>query len=223
MPINQRLRSVIEGPDPHHPEFLETPGLTSFRRWIASHGRTTYLRYSLEHPGYGIRAPARDWRVLLFPDVLSYFELPRGAPLPEVVQENVYPGSVGTMLFYTVIALTVAGWAVWRGDMRLTCVVPVGLLLSTIPHALVIWHGSGLELPRHAISVAVLFRVGIVLLFFFSIDALLTERRRRIREQQGGGGSGNRALRAANSALAAPSRLTIRTSPGFRIIATRRA
>jgi 2-polyprenyl-3-methyl-5-hydroxy-6-metoxy-1,4-benzoquinol methylase len=37
-----------------------------------------------------------------------------------------------------------------------------------------------------------------------------------------GGGSGNIALRAANHALAALSRLTIRTSRGFRIIATRR-
>jgi len=37
-----------------------------------------------------------------------------------------------------------------------------------------------------------------------------------------GGGSGNRALRAANHTLAALSRLTIRTSRGFRIIATRR-
>jgi hypothetical protein len=184
MPVNQRLRSLIEQPDAHHPEFLETPGLTSFRRWIASNGRPTYIRYSLEHPGYGIRAPARDWRILLFPDVLSYYELPRGAPLPEVVRENIYAGGVGTMLFYTVISVTVGGWAAWRGDMRLACIVPVGLLLSTIPHALVIWHGSGLELPRHALSLAVLFRVGILLLLFFSIDALLTGRRRRIRERQ---------------------------------------
>jgi 2-polyprenyl-3-methyl-5-hydroxy-6-metoxy-1,4-benzoquinol methylase len=37
-----------------------------------------------------------------------------------------------------------------------------------------------------------------------------------------GGGSGNRALRAANRALAALSRVTIGTSPGFRIFATKR-
>jgi hypothetical protein len=184
MPVNQPLRSVIEQPVAHHPEFLETPGLTSFRRWIASHGRTTYVRYSLEHPGYGIQAPAEDWRVLLFPNVSSYYELPRGAPLPEVVEQNVYAGSVGTMLFYTVIAVTVAGWAAWRGAMRLACVVPAGLLLSTIPHALVIWHGSGLELERHAISLAVLFRVAIILLLFLSVDALLTQRQSRISERE---------------------------------------
>jgi hypothetical protein len=186
MPVNQRLRSVIRQPDAHHPEFFETPGLTSFRRWVASNGRTTYLRYSLEHPGYGVGKPAHDWRILFFPDVSLYNSLSRGAPLPDAVQENVFPARIGTMLFFSVITVVVAGWAAWRAraHVRLASVVPIGLLLTTIPHALVVWHGSGIELDRHSISLALLFRVAILLLLFFSVDALLTERQRRIPESE---------------------------------------
>jgi hypothetical protein len=85
------------------------------------------------------------------------------------------------MLFYTVITMVVAGWAAWRTHLQLIYVVPVGLLLTTIPHALVVWHGSGIELDRHAISSAVLFRVAILLLLFLSIDALLRERQKGVR------------------------------------------
>jgi hypothetical protein len=184
MPVNERLRSVIRQGDAHHPELFETPGLTSFRRWVASHGRTTYLRYSLEHPGYGVGMPAGDWRVLLFPDVSLYDSLSRGAPLPDAVEENVFPANIGPMLFLSVITVVVAGWAAWRASFRLAWVVPAGLILTTIPHALVVWHGSGIELDRHAISVALLFRLAILLLLFFSVDALLTERQRRIRESE---------------------------------------
>ena len=51
--------------------------------------------------------------------------------------------------------------------------MPVGVILLEIPHALLVYHGDTLEIPRHAILMAIMLRLGVLLLALFAIGALI--------------------------------------------------
>jgi hypothetical protein len=51
--------------------------------------------------------------------------------------------------------------------------VPAAALALQVPHAIVVYHGDTLEIPRHAILVAIGSRLGILLLALLVIGRLL--------------------------------------------------
>ena len=66
------------------------------------------------------------------------------------------------------------------GPPRRTWLVAIALILLEIPHALLVYHGDTLEIPRHAILMAIMLRLGLLLLALFALGALieaLSERR----------------------------------------------
>jgi hypothetical protein len=55
--------------------------------------------------------------------------------------------------------------------------VPVAALALQVPHAIVVYQGDTLEIPRHAILVAVTTRLSIVLLALLVVGRVVDRRR----------------------------------------------
>ena len=49
--------------------------------------------------------------------------------------------------------------------------VPAAMIVITVPHMLVVWHGDALEPERHGVQVAILARLGLLLLILFGLDS----------------------------------------------------
>jgi hypothetical protein len=78
--------------------------------------------------------------------------------------------------------------------------VPIGLILLEIPHALLVYHGDTLEIPRHAILMAIMLRLGVLMLALFAVGALLE----RLAEQVRAPASAETSASAAGTASAPP-------------------
>jgi hypothetical protein len=52
------------------------------------------------------------------------------------------------------------------------------MIVITVPHMLVVWHGDALEPERHGVPVAVMARLGVLLLILFALDSSARSRLR---------------------------------------------
>jgi hypothetical protein len=144
--------------------FEFNPRLAGFRGWVLKDGQATYRGYLLSHPGYVL---ARPWgeRSRLFAPRLDPYR-PHGT---HTVGRDV--GFTGLV----VAGLVALGLAAFSRPRR-EWIVPLAVLVSTFPHALLVWHSEPLELERHAVPLAVLTRLGIVLLAVFAVDGIRSRR-----------------------------------------------
>jgi hypothetical protein len=153
--------------------------------------RSTYLRYLVSHPGYALGRPlsgrqeapysSRDNAdSLLDPDLRLYNDNAnkRFAPLPHELRNVLYPRGITPLLVVIGVVLAAAVALAARGFARTIWAVPGAALLTTYPHALVVWHFSGVEVDRHALTVALTLRLALLLLVVFVADAVLDARRR---------------------------------------------
>jgi hypothetical protein len=140
--------------------FEYDPRLRRFRGWILRDGQATYRGYLLTHPGYDL---ARPWgeRSRLFAPRLDVYR----PPATRTVSREV--GDLGLVL----AALVALGLAAVSRPRR-EWVVPLAVLVSTLPHALLVWHSEPLELERHAVPLAVLTRLAIVVLAAFALGSM---------------------------------------------------
>ncbi len=161
-------------------------------RWRDADARRVYARYLVDHPAYTFGDPffgsqttpfssADSASALLDPDLRIYNDnaADRAIPLPRVVDDAVFVhgkrSALALVLFIAVFAAAVA----FRFRASTMWIVPIVVLMSTVPHGLVAYHLSGLEVDRHALEVAVGLRVGALILALFALDALVTELRGR--------------------------------------------
>jgi Kef-type K+ transport system membrane component KefB len=89
-----------------------------------------------------------------------------------------FPRGIGLVCVLIVIVLAGAALVARRFGPERSWLVPIGLLLTTYPHLLVVWHQSGIEVDRHALEAALLLRLGLLLLAAFAIDRALAGRER---------------------------------------------
>ena len=168
--------------------------------WRESDARRVYGRYLLTHPAYTLGDPffgsqttpfssADSASALLDPDLRIYNDnaADRGFPLPAVVDDAVFVHGKRSVLALVLVIAVAAAVVAFRFSASPVWIVPVVVLVSTVPHGLVAYHLSGLEVDRHALEAAVLMRVGALILALFALDALLT------------------AIRDRRASLAAPS------------------
>ena len=139
---------------------VDDPTWDEWRRWLASDGRGTLLRYAVEHPGYVFwETRERPERVF---NNLHGLEAYRPLALREVA---------GTTLLTPPVAITVllaaaAGILVLRRRTERSPLSVVGLVLvvTSLPHAAAAWHSDGMESARHLLLPGTQLRVGTVLL-----------------------------------------------------------
>lgn len=159
---------------------LETrPELREFNRWFRAQARPTYTGYLLSHPSVSLEQPLRALPDVLAPPGLDFY-LPHGmrASAPRAVEQRVYPGNGRWIVTALAVALglLVLAWA--SGAASATLIVPASLLVSLVPHAVVVWDGEPTSLGRHALLVGVLARLGLLIAFLGVLDHRLARARR---------------------------------------------
>ena len=96
--------------------------------------------------------------------------------LPQPIDNIAYPRGSQDVWFWLVV-VCVGALAVWRHlGARRFWLVPAVALLVQLPHAIVVYQADTLEIPRHAVLVAVMTRLSLLLLALFVIDAILNRK-----------------------------------------------
>jgi hypothetical protein len=161
----------------------EEPEIADFLRWVSDEGRQTLVSYLIAHPYRAIRPLVDDVDILLATDgrwgdgnaPISVYQADGTDPLlPGPLADVVYPPSVAAVVAWLGLLALAAAWLARLGRARPSWLVPAGALVLQIPHALVVWHGEPLDMPRHALSTGVLTRASLLILTIFVVEAALT-------------------------------------------------
>jgi hypothetical protein len=155
--------------------------------WRDADARRVYARYLLTHPAYTFGDPffgsqttpfssTDSASALLDPDLRIYNDnaADRALPLPALVDDAAFVHGKNRVLAWVGFTTALAAAVALRFRASPAWIVPGVVLASTLPHGLVAYHLSGLEVDRHALEAAVLLRVGALILALFALDALLT-------------------------------------------------
>lgn len=153
------------------------PATDRFIEWAREHGRGVLARYLLTHPLRTFKQTFRNRQRLLAGVTVGYTAPNARRLLPAPIDNVAYPRNSQDVWFWLVV-VCVAAIAVWRrlGAGRVW-LVPGVALLAQLPHAMVVYHGDTLEIPRHAVLVAVMTRLSLLVLALFVLDAVVSRAR----------------------------------------------
>ena len=142
--------------------------------WVRGHGRTTLALYIVTHPVETLRSVKRDDEELLSGVRAVRYHSPHARrALPAWLAGIVYPIQVrGILVWLAFASLAALGAALVAGPRR-AWLVAIGLILLEIPQAVIVYHGDTLEIARHAIQMAIMLRLGILLLAVLAVGALV--------------------------------------------------
>ena len=150
-----------------------------FRLAILEHGQQAaqhLARGNAPHPERGTGIVAH----LFIGVTAGYVAANARRELPDPLDRILYPRGAQDVWFWLVV-VGLGAVAAWRLlGARRTWLVPTVALLLQLPHAVVVYQGDTLEIPRHGILVAVMTRLSILLLALLVIDAVVG--RSQIRE-----------------------------------------
>jgi hypothetical protein len=153
--------------------FFNDPELEEFRQWLYARGKRSYMQFLLSHPAMTIQEPLRHPELLLSAELRNY--APAGFPpiLSGAVSEIVYPKKWSLLCIWAAaIAFGLAlGLRIWKHNIA--AVVPLALIVLAFPHGALVWHADPNEIDRHALEVAVHFRLGLWLLVLFAADLII--------------------------------------------------
>lgn len=165
MPLGSNQREGLLKLD--HAEFRNAlDNSASFKplnSWIRHAGRSVYFGYLLRHPYLAFSAPLSHYASLVSP-LSSEYRSPKG-PDPEWVTVSkaiLYPRSPALVLLLAVAALVMAVLSERRQRRDSSrWILPVLLILSAFPMAMLVWYADSLEVERHATQIAIQLRLGI--------------------------------------------------------------
>ena len=171
-------------PNTYYMERYETdPTLTWFFPWFNARFRSVYAGYLLSHPSQALVDPMRDLPSLVSasPSTHDLQGLPVGIyaaqgyrdALPGWLARVLYPSSWRLLLALSVAVLVLLLGLAVNGIGRRVWLVPAIMLLSTLPHAAIIWDGSATSLGRHALLLAIYVRLGLILASVYVVDGFL--------------------------------------------------
>ncbi|HKG17866.1 MAG TPA: hypothetical protein VKA96_09280 [Solirubrobacteraceae bacterium] len=149
------------------------PRSDAFLRWVRRHGRGTVGRYLIAHPVAALRPLVKFRQRLLGGVTVGYRSPDARMALPEPIASALYPQRGDGALIWLAVVSGLALVAALLGRAGRTWLVPIGVILLEIPHALLVYHGDTLEIPRHAILMAIMLRLGVLLLALFAVGALI--------------------------------------------------
>jgi len=152
------------------------PPTEVFLEWVRAHGRGALVGYLLTHP-YRTVKPVVGQRRRFVNAFEGYRSRETRAVLPATIDDLVYPATYQAVFFWLVAVGLGAAAVARRHGARATWLVPLAIVPLQIPHALAVWHGDTLEIPRHGILVGVLLRLAVLLAILLAADALLSRRR----------------------------------------------
>ena len=168
------LAGIAEGGLPSDPE------TDAFLEWAREEGRGALARYLLTHPAETVKEAFGKRQRLLSGVTVGYLSPGARTVVPEPLDELVYPRDSQDVYFWlVVIGLGSAAVALSAGARR-AWLVPAFALAVQVPHALVVYHGDTLEVPRHAMLVAITTRLALLILALLALDRALETWRGRM-------------------------------------------
>lgn len=184
--LSRRYRTGTNTPDPFaHPAGITNPDrrprYLPFQFWLVEDGRHTYTTYLLTHPGYVAKAFGDFDHVLLDPHVEWYRSEESPAEVA-LLPDLVYPPGAVLPPIYLAIALSLAVLAARRVRPPPAWAVPAFMIASSLPFALVAWHGEVLEIDRKGLIASVFLRLGALLLALMALDRVAAGRSRAPRD-----------------------------------------
>jgi len=148
---------------------LSSSAWQPLQRWFDTRAESTYLLFLVTHPGYVLTAPFSS-------PPLTYNNALGNLSFYDPVHS--YPLSVGELIFapncviVIVMFFLAASLAFWRrvwGRHEWTFLLVLGAV--GLISMLLSWHGDGEEVTRHMVEGDVATRLGIMLMFLYSIFA----------------------------------------------------
>lgn len=174
MPYDASVRELHANYQQNLDDLKASPRYAPFRTWIREHGRSTYTRFLIRHPGWDFGKPFSDRKRLLAPELpygRVYHDEPRG-PF-RVIGALAFPGNAVLVEIWIAAGL-VAAFLLWRrrdGRPMLVALSVVGGLV--VPAFLAAWHGDVYEVDRHSLSAAVALRIVLWILTALAVDAAI--------------------------------------------------
>jgi hypothetical protein len=166
------LAGIAEG------ELPSNPATDRFIEWSREHGRSVLAQYLLRHPLRTFKQTFRNRQRLLAGVTVGYTSPNARRLLPQPIDNIAYPRGSQDVWFWLVV-VCVGAFAVWRYlGARWFWLVPAVALLVQLPHAIVVYQADTLEIPRHAVLVAVMTRLSLLVLALFAIDAIVNRKSR---------------------------------------------
>jgi hypothetical protein len=159
------------------------PRLAVQREWLYRHGRQVYGKYLFTHPAYTLQSAYHYRAQMLFMSatpnvwyhdmakpidlrVLSYLFLNTERDLRQFL----------ILIPFVLIGISYSAFRKRRdedGTLVHQILLIFYLILITIPHAILVFHGDLMDLPRHQYTNIVQLNVGIVLFFLLAADGWL--------------------------------------------------
>jgi len=160
------LLAYLDLPADQSPPELMLVGGMEVAQWARNDGWQTYVRYLATHPYDTVTSAATQLNPLLDPTDATLLPLD---PRPIIPRSFFGPwaGWLGAACF--AIAATIGRF---RFDSRLA--VPCFALLCAVPWFYINVYGSGIEHPRHAITMAVISRISCLVAIAVGWDRLVT-------------------------------------------------
>ncbi len=155
--------------------FYSDPRLEEFRVWTANHGKMTYIKFLMSHLVYSVTAPGLDFQKNFLNEVayVVYFHPAIPPPIPLVMPPRLSVAMLYLLLVsYGVTALLtfILYWRRWLHESPYLA-VPLVMVLLSVPHAWLAYHGDPMEIVRHSLTAVIQFLLGFVLLWLNIMDA----------------------------------------------------
>lgn len=158
------------------------PSMEAVRQWTIAHGRQTYGGYLIANLGASLMLPLKNGAMLLN-GTMAYGDPDHTQLFPQF--PSILRGITGILfpLFsfrYYVAAylgmLGITAWALLRGWPRGAWWTIAVIVVSIYPLMFMNWHGEPMEIERHALQVAIQFRLAFWLSLLFMLDHLQIKR-----------------------------------------------
>jgi hypothetical protein len=123
------------------------------------HGRATYASYLIDNPAASIGVPTRRFPLILSDAALVSYR-PTGFRTPPKAFEHLfYPSSGSHMILLELCLGALAALGLSRRIVTRDWTLPLGLMLSALPLAILVWDGEPSEVPRHALLIGISSRL----------------------------------------------------------------
>lgn len=151
------------------------PRLADFRAWLQHSGKSAYTHYLLTHPSYSVGEPLRNLPMMIAPSRalpvgLDFFRQPGFRDALPGVSDVLYPSSGWVVIGWILIAATVGVLFAVTGMASAVWIVAAAMLVSTIPHAIVVWDADPFAIDRHSLLIGVVARLGLWFMALLILD-----------------------------------------------------
>jgi hypothetical protein len=135
------------------------PRLHYFLPWFLRHGRATYTSYLIDNPAASIGVPTRRFPLILSDAALGGYRTPGFRTPPSFVEHLFYPSSGNHMILLELCLGAMTALGLSRRIFTRGWTLPLGLMLSALPLAILVWDGEPSEVPRHALLIGISSRL----------------------------------------------------------------